>query len=117
MAIKCGKVPEAGAGGWGEPSGEMRYLTNEVRMKALGTYSKVVLGSKSYPEHSGWKDKFEVREQKLQGTERFSQRSMDFGEMDDGIVQSSLMSSVTLGRFLHFSEHQLVSSLVNEKWL
>lgn len=61
MAVRC-------MGGWGvglpqgsTRSGEMRHLINEVRMKALDTCSKLVLGRKRSPEHNGWKDRISVK--------------------------------------------------------
>lgn len=45
----------------GNPSGGMRSLINKAGVKAIGAYPKVDVGSKSYPEHSGWTDETEVR--------------------------------------------------------
>lgn len=49
----------------GNPSGWM--LLNKVGIKAIGAYPKVDVGNKSYPEHSGWTDKNEVREGSYKG--------------------------------------------------
>lgn len=57
MAAKCG-----GTFTREEPQWRDEIAENEVQMKAVRTYSTVVLGIKSCPEHSGWRDQMEVRE-------------------------------------------------------